>query len=301
MAENHPVAFPVGDRGARARRARHPRRSALQPHLGDGRPLGPDARRLRHRPPRRRWCATRSSTAGSSRDYVAHYTNAAVILREDFRDTEDLGGLFSGWDDGRARIRSRIVAVRGRSPRGPAGIAKTRRSSIRAASTRCCRRHFARYTPEMVERACGVPQDQFREPGRDVLLRLRPRADRVDLLRARMDAALEGLAVHPHRRDPAAAARQHRPAGRRHHGAARPRVDPGLDRHPDAVRSAARLPDDAATSSRTRTISRPTCASSRSRAACGRTSTRISSACSRPTTATPRPRRTTSASAGCRG
>src|SRR5687767_9559445 len=30
------------------------------------------------------------------RDYVVHYTNASVILREDFRDTEDLGGVFSG-------------------------------------------------------------------------------------------------------------------------------------------------------------------------------------------------------------
>src|SRR4051794_34552366 len=32
------------------------------------------------------------------RDYVVAYTNAAAILREDFADTEDLDGLFSGWD-----------------------------------------------------------------------------------------------------------------------------------------------------------------------------------------------------------
>src|SRR5205085_11047051 len=32
------------------------------------------------------------------REYVAHYSNAATILRDDFRDTQDLGGLFSGWD-----------------------------------------------------------------------------------------------------------------------------------------------------------------------------------------------------------
>ena len=30
------------------------------------------------------------------REYVVHYTNASTILREDFRDTEDLGGIFSG-------------------------------------------------------------------------------------------------------------------------------------------------------------------------------------------------------------
>ena len=32
------------------------------------------------------------------RDYVVNYTNAPMILREDFRDTEDLDGFFSGWD-----------------------------------------------------------------------------------------------------------------------------------------------------------------------------------------------------------
>ncbi len=30
------------------------------------------------------------------KDYVVHYTNAATILREDFKDTEDLDGVFSG-------------------------------------------------------------------------------------------------------------------------------------------------------------------------------------------------------------
>src|SRR5688500_3158730 len=32
------------------------------------------------------------------RDYVVHYTNAATLIDEGFRDTEDLDGLFSGWD-----------------------------------------------------------------------------------------------------------------------------------------------------------------------------------------------------------
>src|SRR5688500_12709249 len=32
------------------------------------------------------------------KEYVVAYTNAASILREDFRDTEDLDGLFSGFD-----------------------------------------------------------------------------------------------------------------------------------------------------------------------------------------------------------
>ena len=33
------------------------------------------------------------------REYVVNYTNAATIIREDFRDTEDLDGLFSGWNE----------------------------------------------------------------------------------------------------------------------------------------------------------------------------------------------------------
>src|SRR5439155_18602823 len=32
------------------------------------------------------------------RDYLVPYTNASAVLPEDFKDTEDLGGLFSGWD-----------------------------------------------------------------------------------------------------------------------------------------------------------------------------------------------------------
>src|SRR5205814_1231640 len=33
------------------------------------------------------------------RDYVVPYTNASVIIDEGFQDTEDLEGLFSGWDE----------------------------------------------------------------------------------------------------------------------------------------------------------------------------------------------------------
>src|SRR3954452_829803 len=32
------------------------------------------------------------------REYVVAYTNAPVLIGEDFRDTEDLDGLFSGWE-----------------------------------------------------------------------------------------------------------------------------------------------------------------------------------------------------------
>src|SRR5664280_2175319 len=35
------------------------------------------------------------------REYVAAYTNAATIVGADYVDSEDLGGMFSGWDDGK--------------------------------------------------------------------------------------------------------------------------------------------------------------------------------------------------------
>ena len=33
------------------------------------------------------------------REYVVNYTNAPVIVNEEFKDTEDLDGFFSGWDE----------------------------------------------------------------------------------------------------------------------------------------------------------------------------------------------------------
>ena len=73
----------------------------------------------------------------------------------------------------------------------------------------------------------------------------RSRQDRDDLLRRRSHAAFRRRADRSHRRDPPVAARQRRPSRRRRAGAARPRVDSGLDGHSDALRPAARLSADA--------------------------------------------------------
>ena len=56
------------------------------------------------------------------REYVLNYTNASTIIGEDFRDTEDLDGLFSGFDPGSHVLRSgqpgRTRAPRCRPPSG---------------------------------------------------------------------------------------------------------------------------------------------------------------------------------------
>jgi formate dehydrogenase major subunit len=93
-------------------------------------------------------------------EYVRHYTNAPVLVREDFRDTEDLGGLFSGWNAGEQRYDQESWAYETDAAGAFAtdGTLKHPRCVYQVL-----KRHFARYTPEMVERACGVPPDLFRE------------------------------------------------------------------------------------------------------------------------------------------
>ena len=114
------------------------------------------------------------------REYVTHYTNAANIVRADFLDTEDLAGLFSGWDAEQRKYATASWAFE----RGGEGGAPDERTTgyvkmgggdtapIGAAQRdetlehpRCVyqvlKRHYARYTPELVEEVCGVPRDAF--------------------------------------------------------------------------------------------------------------------------------------------
>lgn len=115
------------------------------------------------------------------REYVLHYTNAPVILREDLRDTEDLDGLFSGWDPEKKRYSSETWCYERADALAPQGLTHDLGSSFREGTQsahrnfylqdftlkhpRCVyqvlKRHFSRYTPEMVEQACGIPQDLF--------------------------------------------------------------------------------------------------------------------------------------------
>jgi formate dehydrogenase major subunit len=132
-------------------------------------------------------------------DYVLAYTNAATILTEDFADTEDLDGVFSGldrehrvydWEAWRYAGQEMRPATGERSPAAtraplePAQLRQVRRagrgerhgasganSELDAARDETLRhprtvfqvlkRHFARYTPDMVAEVTGVPQDAF--------------------------------------------------------------------------------------------------------------------------------------------
>ena len=139
------------------------------------------------------------------RDYLVAYTNAPTIITEDFRDTEDLDGVFSGLDaegrsydfhtwmyeevevqaasgqrdqeyedragDGDAGERDGALSYRaGRGESHGSGGVSVGEGPERDETLqheRCVfqivKRHFSRYTPEMVERICGVPRSLFLE------------------------------------------------------------------------------------------------------------------------------------------
>src|SRR4051812_25895894 len=116
------------------------------------------------------------------KEYVLNYTNAATIVNEDFKDTEDLGGYFSGFDaeDNTYDPTSwmyeggQVASAAGRREHtsqsfdrntGVGMMTGAVESDPTLQHPRCVinllRKHYARYTPEMVERVCGVSQDQF--------------------------------------------------------------------------------------------------------------------------------------------
>jgi formate dehydrogenase major subunit len=114
------------------------------------------------------------------KEYVVRYTNAPALITEEFQDTEDLDGLFSGWDEKNGQYDPASWAYEGTDV-GPAagqrehftGEPKSERGTQRGAqhfdstlqNPRCVfqilKRHFSRYTPELVEEVCGVPRDLF--------------------------------------------------------------------------------------------------------------------------------------------
>jgi formate dehydrogenase major subunit len=143
------------------------------------------------------------------RDYVVAYTNAPMIISEDFKDTEDLDGLFSGFDPETGHYDTSSWMYQGASvgtatgeddnetegsgggsggaPADGAGTTTASKESARGDSygsggaavtgepdrdetlqhPRCVyqvlKRHFARYTPEMVEQVCGIPPALFHQ------------------------------------------------------------------------------------------------------------------------------------------
>ena len=110
------------------------------------------------------------------------YTNASTLVNDEFKGPEDLAGFFSGWDPETATYNPDDVGLQGRSARRPGRHARApdpgvqrahglrddrgpveRDESLEDPRTvfRQLMKHYARYTPEMVEEVCGISQEDF--------------------------------------------------------------------------------------------------------------------------------------------
>ena len=116
------------------------------------------------------------------KEYVQHYTNATTIIGEEFADTEDLGGVFSGFDPETGTYDRSTWIYEGGEVAAVAGAREHSTGAYDAQTgvgllqgevhrdetmqhPRCVlqlmRKHYARYTPEMVSEVCGIPEEQF--------------------------------------------------------------------------------------------------------------------------------------------
>jgi formate dehydrogenase major subunit len=117
------------------------------------------------------------------KDYVVHYTNAATLVSEEFEDA-GADGLFSGWDEEKQRYdptswryegtpmdyasvggsQGRLVGE-GTGGQSAPNDGEPRPTDPTLQHERCVfqvlKRHFAKYTPEMVEKVCGTPREAF--------------------------------------------------------------------------------------------------------------------------------------------
>lgn len=94
------------------------------------------------------------------REYVVNFTNASCLVKEEYRDSEDGGGFFSGWKEEQRAYLPQSWLYEGDDLGHP-------KRDLTLQHPRCVfqilKRHFARYTPEMVTRITGCPTDVFRK------------------------------------------------------------------------------------------------------------------------------------------
>lgn len=131
------------------------------------------------------------------KEYVVAYTNAASILREDFKDTEDLDGIFSGYNtetgsydkeswgfqsldetdlngSDTSHNRSDSKTTTPKITEQDKNDSESHKSDLKSPEIdhdetlqhprtvfQVLKRHYSRYTPDMVEKICGVSPEAF--------------------------------------------------------------------------------------------------------------------------------------------
>jgi formate dehydrogenase major subunit len=122
--------------------------------------------------------SSRWNTDPFFKEYVVNYTNAATLVNPDFKDTDELDGVFSGLSaDGKTYSNASWAYQRHPAPEPSVTEAKTFTDlllqrvpgrpktdpSLKNPLTvfQIVKRHYARYTPEMVESVCGCSKETF--------------------------------------------------------------------------------------------------------------------------------------------
>jgi len=98
-----------------------------------------------------------------NKEYVVNFTNAAFLVKDDFKLPEE-DGLFSGFHADTLSYDKSSWNYQGSG--GPsAGLPEKVTSDPTLENPRCVyqllKKHYSRYTPEMVEKITGIPKDQF--------------------------------------------------------------------------------------------------------------------------------------------
>src|SRR6267143_676760 len=108
-----------------------------------------------------------------AKEYLVNYTNAAFIVKNDFKLPADTDGVFSGFDAGKQsydRSSWNYAAAGGAQPSAGAPgalppLPEKVDYDLTLRNPNCVfqllKKHYSRYTPEMVERITGIPKEQF--------------------------------------------------------------------------------------------------------------------------------------------
>ena len=94
------------------------------------------------------------------KDYVVHYTNASFLIDPAFKTAADLDGLFTGYDAQKQSYDRSSWKYQLDGEGNP-----KRDLTLRNPNSvfQLLKRQYARYTPEAVEKICGIPKAKFEE------------------------------------------------------------------------------------------------------------------------------------------
>jgi formate dehydrogenase major subunit len=116
-----------------------------------------------------------------AKDYIINYTNAAFVVESDFKLPADTDGVFSGFDaekhtynraswnysgtGGKPQQNLRASTGQNQVPAPMPPMPEKVDYDLTLQNPNCVfqllKKHYSRYTPEMIERITGIPKEQF--------------------------------------------------------------------------------------------------------------------------------------------